>query len=153
VDFPPGRHFTLALSRPIDTATAAAGDTVTATLTGPIRKGTTVLAPRGAIVTGRIVKIERQYQPPSWTLIIHFENIQRDGITQAIQARLSSVVKQVNDDGHHTESIADNELGLFYEMPHAEDRGAGVLRFEGFTGNFVIHQGWNLEGITTGDQN
>ena len=103
-------------------------------------------------MTGRLVKIEQQYERPSWTLIIHLETIQRDGTSQPIQARLGSALKQVNDPGHSTESIANNELGSFYEMSHAEDRGAGVFRFEGFTGNFVIHQGWNLEGITTGDQ-
>jgi hypothetical protein len=150
VYIPAGLHFVVALSSPIETATAAAGDTVTATLTGPIRNGTRVLASKGAIVTGRIVKVERQYQPPSWTIVMHLETIQNDATIQAFHAQLTSEVKRVNDNGHRPESIADNELGSFYEMPHADDPGAGVLRFEGFTGDYIIHRGWNFEGITTG---
>ncbi len=147
-EIPPGLHFTLRFSTQIDTATAAAGDEISGTLTSPIRNGKTILEPKGATVTGRIVKLERQYQPPSWTIIVHLESIQNDGASEPFHAQLSSAVKQASDNGRHLKSIEDNQLGPLYQMPNADDQGSGVLRFEGFTGDYVVPKGLYLEAIT-----
>jgi hypothetical protein len=57
---PSGLKFRLALTHAIDTATAAAGDPIKAKLTTPIKEmHNDVLVPKGAAITGRIVRGHR----------------------------------------------------------------------------------------------
>jgi hypothetical protein len=62
---PSGLHFAFALTAPIQADTAAAGDKFTGRLTEPLRDGRHVLAPKGALVEGRLtlVKIFHRPQP------------------------------------------------------------------------------------------
>ena len=58
---PSGLKFRLALTHAIDTATAAAGDPIKAKLTTPIKEmHNDVLVPKGAAITGRIVRGHRR---------------------------------------------------------------------------------------------
>lgn len=68
---PPELPFSIALTSPIDTATAAAGDLFKSKLTSAIKeKHTGALVPKGATVTGRIIRIERFYGPASQSLML-----------------------------------------------------------------------------------
>ena len=62
----PGRiRFELALATPIDARSAAAGDVISAQLITPIlrSKSSSILAPAGSTVTGRIVRLEHHFVP------------------------------------------------------------------------------------------
>jgi hypothetical protein len=78
---PPGLSFTVALTQDIDASTAAAGDSITAELTTPIRDlSSKILAPKGATVMGRILRIQRYYQSErNWTLTIRLETLDMGG--------------------------------------------------------------------------
>ena len=78
----PKQTFELALSTPIDTATAAAGDVISARLTGPIllSKSPEVLAPAGSPITGRIVQMEHRLLPGNYFVVsLAFDRVQVDG--------------------------------------------------------------------------
>ncbi len=70
--FPPGLPFRVALTEGIDTATAAAGDPLRARLVTPIRDGAKVLAPVGARVAGRIVRLAFSHGAES-TITLEFK--------------------------------------------------------------------------------
>jgi len=78
----PEDPFELALSTPIDPATAAAGDAISARLTEPILgpKSSGVLAPAGSMVTGRIVQMKHSLFPRNYfVLSMAFDRVQVDG--------------------------------------------------------------------------
>ena len=55
---PPNLRLDVTLASPIHTATAAAGDSITAKLQKPVLSGNEVVAPAGAIVQGRIAQMQ-----------------------------------------------------------------------------------------------
>lgn len=78
----PEQTFGLVLSTPIDTATAAAGDIISASLTEPIlrSKFSGVLAPAGSIMSGRLVRMEHRLRPRNHFVVsMAFDRVQVDG--------------------------------------------------------------------------
>ena len=72
---PKGLRFRVALTEGIDTATAAGGDPIKAKLITPIRTGSRVLAPAGAAVVARIIRIQQFYDNQSVALDIRLETV------------------------------------------------------------------------------
>jgi hypothetical protein len=78
----PQQTLELALSTPIDTASAAAGDVISARLTQPLlrSKSSEILAPAGSIVTGRIVQMEHRVVPRNYFVVsMSFDRVEVDG--------------------------------------------------------------------------
>jgi len=89
---PAGVTLSLALTWPIDTDTAAAGDVFTATLREPVRNSKGVLVPAGAAVEGRIVRMQHSLVPPQrFTISVTLEKITVHGAAAPVFARLSWV--------------------------------------------------------------
>lgn len=151
---PVGLHFTLALARPVETESAAAGDTITATLTTPLAdEQNNVVIPKGATVTGRIVQIKRLYGPHSFVVAIRLETIERDGIAQPFSAQLARVVKRSSDSFIHLSRLVKRQnLGSFDQMQELEAPDVGILRFEDVNKDYVIPRGLRLEGTTSAQQ-
>jgi hypothetical protein len=84
---PPNLRFRVALTEGIDTATAAAGDSIKAKLMTPIRDRRKVLVPIGAAITGRIVEIRQLYaSSPSVLLVFKLETVDAGGVTVQLAA-------------------------------------------------------------------
>lgn len=66
---PSGVSVALRLATTIDSATASAGDQLRATLTQAVEQDGNLLLPKGAIVTGRLRRVERIYEPHSYFII------------------------------------------------------------------------------------
>jgi hypothetical protein len=82
--------FTLALTAPIDTDIAAAGDIVRARLRNPIRdaQSKAVLAPAGTVIQGRIVHLEHWIEAPRhFTISIVLEKLETGGVPQPLDAK------------------------------------------------------------------
>ncbi len=150
----PNLPFTLALAQPIDTETAAAGDSIELRLTAAIRnKKHAVLVDKGAKITGRIMQIERHYQTrtTSLTLAIKVETISTGGMSQPFAATLESGVKRWLKSGdpfsfqQRNEAQGQQKLGSFDDI---EDPGVGVLQFEDVATDYVIRRGLELKGRT-----
>ena len=78
----PQQTLELALATPIDTATAAAGDAISARLTQPLLrpKSSEILVPAGSTVTGRIVQMEHRVFPKSYFVVsMAFDRVEVDG--------------------------------------------------------------------------
>jgi hypothetical protein len=146
---PSGLSFTIALTRAIDTAIAAAGDPIKADLESPIKDSHRgMLVPKGAAVTGRIIQIKRSYGPTSesLTLAIRLETIEANGAPQWFDARLESVVKRsINSTDS---SVVRRSLGSFDQMFDLEDPSVGFLEFPDVTRDYVIKRGVEIEGVT-----
>ena len=87
---PAGLPFTLALTAPIDTDIAAAGDIVRAKLRNPVRdaQSKAVLAPAGTVVQGRIVHLEHSIETPRhFTISIVLEKLETGGVPQPLYAK------------------------------------------------------------------
>lgn len=147
---PPELPFSVGLVSPIDTATAAAGDLFKAKLTGAIKeKHGGVLVPKGAAVTGRIIRIERLYGPASQSLLlaVKLETIEADGVPQPFDTRLQSVVKRRRKS---IGAVVEREnLGSFDQMSGPEDPAVGFLGFEKVTADYVIPRGFEMDAATT----
>jgi hypothetical protein len=93
---PPGLEVTLIFNVPIDSDVAAAGDTISATVREPVLSGFKVLVPTGAIVSGRILRMEHQqarsfdnvWQPPRFLVSVAFDTLEIAGVRSRFYARL-----------------------------------------------------------------
>jgi hypothetical protein len=86
-----GVHLSLALTEPIDTDTAAAGDIVRAKLRSQLRdpKSKAILARAGAGVQGRIVDVEHWLEEPRYFKIsIMLEKLEEDGASRPLFAEI-----------------------------------------------------------------
>jgi hypothetical protein len=150
---PAGLDFALALARPIDTKTAAAGDTIIATLTSALAdKSNHVLFPRGAVVTGRIVQILRRYGAHSLVVGIRLETIENGGVRQPFLARLATLVITVGYAIPFGGLSFPQNLGSFDQMAQLGGPAVGIVRFEGVSKNFVVQRGLKLQGATAVQQ-
>jgi len=87
---PEGVPFELALATPVDTASAAAGDVVSARLTMPMLdpESRKVLVPKGAIATGRIIRMEHNLGTRKYFLLsIAFDTVQAGGTNFRLYAQ------------------------------------------------------------------
>jgi hypothetical protein len=85
----PGISLPLALTSPIDTDTAAAGDVVMAKLRKPVRLSKGILVPAGAAIEGRIVQMRHwQAAPRHFTISLLLEKIEVLGMPAPLYARL-----------------------------------------------------------------
>uniref|UniRef100_Q01N92 Uncharacterized protein n=1 Tax=Solibacter usitatus (strain Ellin6076) TaxID=234267 RepID=Q01N92_SOLUE len=90
VALPIGLPVALALMEPIDSATAAAGDEIAAKVIKPVRRAasTETLIPAGAIVRGRIRRVEHHLLPSRYFLVaIAFNRVEWQGLVSPFAAR------------------------------------------------------------------
>jgi hypothetical protein len=81
--------FSMELLSTIDSETSAAGDRFTARLAAPVRDGRRVIAPKGAIVEGRVSDVEIGYRPEETVAIgLIPESIEIHGMKVPFGARL-----------------------------------------------------------------
>ncbi len=87
VAIPAGLPFKVALTQALQTSTAAAGDPVKAKLLTPIQDGSKVLAPAGAFVAARIVRMREFYGDTSdVSLEVKLETVDVGGIAVRLTA-------------------------------------------------------------------
>ncbi len=87
---PIGLPVTLALAESIDTATAAAGDPIDAKVVKPVRRpgATAELIPAGAIVHGRIRRVEHHLLPTPYILVaLSFNRVDVHGVMSTFVVR------------------------------------------------------------------
>ena len=146
---PPELPFSLVLTNPIDTATAAAGDLFRAKLTTAIKENHSgILVPKGAGVTGRIIRIERYYLATFQFLIlgVKLETVKRVACHSRSMRGLQSVVKRRQKAMNAL--VLREDLGSFDQMSGPEDSAVGILRFDNITADYVIHRGFEIEART-----
>jgi hypothetical protein len=104
VAIPSGTKLQIALRSRIDESTAYAGDAVEGELMKPVRD-----IPAGAIVKGRIVRLERHLRPQSYVALgIRFDSLEGKGVTAPLKLELittSRAEKLLNDTAERRRGI------------------------------------------------
>ncbi|HEY1493790.1 MAG TPA: hypothetical protein VGF49_04575 [Candidatus Solibacter sp.] len=121
---PRGLRFTLELSAPIATDTAAAGDPFTAKLSDALRDDRNkLLAAKGSLVGGRLLRVQTFARPPESVVVLQPEYIQ----TRSGRLELSAV----RDWTYVIAQQRRSRRGVQILMPLSGEDNSGVFRFPG----------------------
>ena len=130
---PAGVSLSLALTEPIDTDKAAAGDIVRAKVRKPARdpRSKAILVPAGAIVEGRIVDMQHWLsEPPYFAISILLEKLELSGVSRPLYAN----VKQ---------------RGLVIALPPVgESARVAAFPFATDKSRYVVPTGYESEWVT-----
>jgi hypothetical protein len=138
---PIGLPVDLALVDPIDTATAAAGDPVSAKVMKPVRRGAAgaILIHPGAMVLGRITRMEHHILPRPYFLIsISFNRLARGDISSPFAAKYDGSEKLAKDLGAELH-LASRGLE-FWDV--------GTFLFPSSKPTYVLPAGWESKWDT-----
>jgi hypothetical protein len=139
---PIGLPVTLELTIPIDTATAAAGDLVTAKVVQPVRRAgsASTLIPAGAVVHGRLTRMERHLTPEPYFLVaMSFNRLDSEGGRHRFAARLEPSAELARRLGANV--IDQDGGGLRYW-------DVGILLFPTARERWVIPAGYKSKWMT-----
>ncbi|HEV3201279.1 MAG TPA: hypothetical protein VGZ73_25440 [Bryobacteraceae bacterium] len=140
VSVPFGSRFTLALTLPISSDTAAAGDPFTGSLVQPLRDpGQKVLAPKGTVVEGHLLRVESFRMPPQVVVVLRPE---------ALEIKGSRVPLAAIPDWQRAMMDARNRgrKRMEFDLPQPGEDHSGVFRFPGE--NIVIPRGFQSDWRT-----
>lgn len=141
VSLPLGLPAILALEDPIDTATAAAGDPVVAKVVKPVRRpgSTADLIPAGALVRGRIRRVEHHLLPtPYFRVVLAFNRVEVQGVASPFIVRSEpdpQLAKKLNA------SLELRDTGIWYW-------GVGTFLFPSSKSDIVIPAGFESKWFT-----
>jgi hypothetical protein len=141
VVLPLGLPVTLALVSPIDTETAAAGDQVTAKLLKPVRRpgSNQELVPAGALVYGRIRRIERHLLPAPYFLIaMAFNRVDVQGVFSPFMVHNEADVELAKELGAN---LGMRDTGIWFW-------GVGTFLFPTSKTHTVIPAGFESKWFT-----
>jgi hypothetical protein len=141
VSLPIGLPVTLALTAPIDTATAAAGDPVDAKVVKPVHRAGSAeeLIPAGALVRGRIRRVEHHLHPsPYFRIVLAFNRVEINGAVSPFVVR-SEPDKDLAD--RLGANLQLRDTGIFYW-------GVGTFLIPSNKSNLVIPAGFESKWFT-----
>jgi hypothetical protein len=141
VALPIGLPVTLALAEPIDTATAAAGDPIDARVVKPVHRAgsTEELIPAGAIVHGRIRRVERYLLPTPYILVaMSFNRVDVQGVVSPFVARSEADAALARELGAN---LAIRETGIWFW-------GVGTFLFPTSKSHTVMPAGFESKWFT-----
>ena len=141
VALPIGLPVAMALTAPIDTATAAAGDPVDAKLLAPVRRpgSPADLLPTGAVVRGRIRRVDHHLLPtPYFRLVLAFKRVDVGGVVSPFVVRSDPDAVVAQKLGVNLEP---RDSGLFYW-------GVGTFLFPSNKDHIVIPAGFASKWFT-----
>jgi hypothetical protein len=119
---PEGLRLSFALTAQIPTDTAAAGDLFSAALTDPLRDDHgKVVAPKGAPVEGRIIRVESFVNPPQTFVVLRPRTIEIRGVKVPLAA--------VPDFPRLAQTSGGRRFAIY--LPRADEEHAAVFRFTG----------------------
>jgi len=143
---PDGLPFQLVLTQDIATATAAAGDRISATVVDAIQdKSHGVLVPAGSPVLGRILRIHYDYsRTPAVTILFRVEALEINGVERPFNAIVDSKVQSF--DRGRGALLRNVELGTLEDMLRV--RGVAKLKFWGVPRDYVVKRGLESKWVT-----
>jgi hypothetical protein len=144
---PPGLPVTVELLTPVRGTESAAGDRIEGRLTKPIRDASGhVLAPEGARLQGRLMRVETGHTRRELTIALHWETLERDGIPTpfwAIPTRRPSDLRTFGRPGLQ-------RRGMEIELPLPSEGRYGVYHFPGERA--VVESGFLTEWSTAAER-
>jgi hypothetical protein len=124
---PPGVSIALALLTPIDAATAAAGDPVSAKVLKPVhaKDSKDILIPAGAIAHGRLLQLRHQHTTSQFLISMAFDTLEVNGAVSPIAIQLEKDLKAETRNEKEIRSrlpgvtlpVSTNEKGGLFTVP------------------------------------
>jgi hypothetical protein len=119
VALPTAARFDLILETGVDSDTSAVGDELSARLESDVKKGGTVLIPKGARLTGRITRLERVSEPaPHFAVRLSFFTLESGQRQAEFTARLEAIVAAGGGSTYQTPAL---------RVPYASNRQTFIL--------------------------
>jgi hypothetical protein len=118
----PGLQLTLALVSPIDTRTAAAGDSVSAKVTKAVRApgSDEILVAQGAVAHGRILQMRHEIASAQFLISIHFDTLEQNGAMGPLTVRSDRELKAEQAQTKNRFASRGTEFGLPAPAPASE---------------------------------
>lgn len=121
IELPGGLGLELRLETPVDSQTSFVGDPLRAVVARQVKKGGRIVIPKGAVVTGRLTRLERLAAPASHYLVgFEFYTVEFDGVRAPFRGHLEQA-------GTATSRLPGGPLSLTYLPP---DRRTTLLLLE-----------------------
>ena len=122
---PPGSRFSFELTQPIPSDTAAAGDPFAGRLLQPIRdQKRKVLAPKGTVVAGHVLRLESHRMPPEVVVVLRPEALEING-SRTLLAATPDWPRAM------TGLRSDDRRRMVFDLPQPGEEHSGVFRFPG----------------------
>ena len=144
---PEGLSLSLALTARIDTATAAAGDVVSARVTHAVRdpKSKATLIPAGALARGRIARMRHRVGgPDDFVILISFDALEVNGTATPLFVKLDSVAQL-----ERARIIPANRRGML-ALANQGPETWGALIFPAAGNRYVVPAGYESTWRTVG---
>jgi len=121
----PNQRFTLEVTAPIASVTAAAGDSFTARLLTSLRdERRRTLAPKGSLLRGHLLRVERHHLAPASTIVVlQPENLEIADSEVPFMA--------VRDLSRELGGKQKGKTRIEIPLPLPSEKNAGVFRFDG----------------------
>jgi hypothetical protein len=149
ISIPAGLPIMLALEEPIDSDTAAAGDTVAAQVTSAVRENAsrTVIIPAGSKVQCRVVRMEHWLDSPRYFLVaLQLETIEVSGIVSPFYAILRR--------GEAEKTLQTETSGLIGRgrpillRPRGQSQLIATFTFTTAATHYVMRRGYEMKWTT-----
>lgn len=146
VPLPRGLELTLALTTPIDSGTAAAGDLISAKIVHAVHAAGSkeILIPAGAVAHGRILQMRHQYKTASFELLIRFDSLERNGSATPLPVRLDRDLKPAK--GRTANGFATR--GTEFSLPPPSGDPASWFTFAATGARYVMPAGTESKWVT-----
>jgi hypothetical protein len=141
---PAGLTFSVVLTSPIDTGTAAAGDVIAATVRNAVvdRSSKAVLIPAGTAVRGRIVRLEH-FPGSHFVIAFQLESLESDGSETLLSAKPGTGTMETEQTGLRLPGVR------IILPPLGESSSTASLIFRTSKDRYVVPAGYQLNWVTT----
>jgi hypothetical protein len=146
---PSGLAFSIGLADPIDTDNAAAGDAIRARLRHPVLDpaSKSVLAPAGAIIHGRIVRMQH-FLGTSFRIAVQLETIEIGGVEVPLYAKPNSVRTALNVAGSNDSTSLRVQGHIIVLPPLGESSNSAAFLFGTSKDRYIVPAGYESNWIT-----
>lgn len=144
VHLPAGLPVTVTVAAAIDSAQAAAGDRIEGRLARPILDSHhNTLVPEGALMEGRLMRVELLYaKPPETVIALRWETLAVNGVKSPVSLKPDHRMGILKSAG----LAALRAKGWVIELPRIDEEQYGVYRFPGKWA--VVQNGYRTEWLT-----
>jgi hypothetical protein len=146
---PAGLSLTLALTGPIDTSTAAAGDAISARVTKAVRApgSKEILIAAGAIAHGRILNMQHQYSSSQFQYSVRYETLEQNGAVAPLAIELE---RELKVERHARNGFVSRGSEFSLSPAAATGETGSWFAISAMSGGYVIPQGFESKWVTVG---
>ena len=127
IRLPPGLTVEVRLQTPIQSGRSATGDPVTALVGRDVKKGGEIVAPKGAVLTGRITRLEKRKGADDYYLVgLEFSTIEFDNRSGEVRASLQDSGLAQNRRAGYGRGSARRQM-VDDDLPDADPKGGSVF--------------------------